>query len=138
MAEINEEGIIVSDNTVYVPQTWFDEVEKYTPVTAVRMNHIELGLADLGERWDSLSRGQSDLISVSATTNGIVREFEFGRTYEEPPIILISTQSNNGGNSQGFPVVRVAGVSTDGFSVIIHSNAGVPYNIKINWVAIPA
>lgn len=99
---------------------------------------IEVNKKDSDEKWDSLSRGQSGLILVPANTNGIVREFGFGRTYEEPPIVLVSCQSSGGGNSQGFPCVRVAGVSTDGFSVVIHSNAGVSYNIKVNWIAIPA
>lgn len=58
MAEINEEGIIVSDNTIYVPQTWIDEVDECTPLSAERLNHMELGIANCAERWNSLSQNR--------------------------------------------------------------------------------
>lgn len=54
MAEINEEGIIVSDQSIYVPQTWIDGVDECTPINAERLNHMELGIADVAERCDPL------------------------------------------------------------------------------------
>lgn len=56
MAEINSDGIIVSENSLYVPQTWIDGVDEYTPLNAERLNHMELGIAKVAESCDSISQ----------------------------------------------------------------------------------
>lgn len=42
-------------NTIYVPQTWIDEANSCTPITADRLNHMEQGIKACSDAWDSIS-----------------------------------------------------------------------------------
>lgn len=136
MAEINEEGIIVSDNSIYVPQTWVDEVDVCTPISAERLNHMELGMCDIAERCDSLSHGKIKDLPITTGFGGWI-DVTFPHPYQTPPTVLLSLEHSGGLNRSSFPVVRTGIVRTDGFRCIVHSN-GYSEPVTVNWMAIGA
>lgn len=85
------------------------------------------------------ARGQVSIsgseVAAGAAVSMVV---PYGRTFAEPPIVIVSLAGAPGGSA--YVVPRVSSVGTTGFTLYAYNTGSAAWtwsNLAVNWLAIP-
>ena len=125
----------------YEKQTWYDDPSGGTPLTADKMNHIEDGIEENSNNWDSISREEYGIATSSsvAARGSTVTEITFDTPFSEPPCVFVQDRSGGGNVSDMINnKTIVSDVTLGGFTARSFNNTSTtfPDGMTFYWRAV--